>query len=51
MRSNVMKSLMVVGGLLAGQTAMAATWDIDASHARVGFLVKHMAVTEGVDSS
>ena len=46
MRSNVMKSLMVMAAMLAGPAAFASTWEIDQAHARTGFLVKHMAVTD-----
>jgi polyisoprenoid-binding protein YceI len=46
MRSNVMKSLTVLATTLAAQAAFASNWDIDAAHARTGFLVKHMSVTD-----
>lgn len=43
---NVIKSVTVVAGLLAAQGALASSWSVDSRHSRVGFLVKHMMVSE-----
>jgi polyisoprenoid-binding protein YceI len=45
-RSNLMKSLTVLASTLAAQAAFASNWEIDSAHARTGFLVKHMSVTD-----
>jgi polyisoprenoid-binding protein YceI len=37
---------LVIATVLAAPSAMAATWDIDASHSTVGFVVKHLVIAK-----
>ena len=46
MKSLVLASVLVAGGVVGGGVAQASEWTVDGSHSSAGFTVRHMMVTD-----